>query len=443
MFNARMYNDLMNNQMNFMKNWMDAAQNMQQNWSPNAADTPTDTPNGNTTPDWTTYQQQFMKSWMDTMEKMQQNATEGPVKQSSEMFNQWWQGQMDFMKNWMEATQNMQQNYANMMQSNPFGGGQTHPVFALYQSWLNSVGSTFNEMVHHFQKGISKDTFTNFFSSTDAYMKLFEFWLPIYKSMTENKFDPEKFKDMFDPERYQELIKKTFSFISPENVKIFYDQATAMLETMTDVNEGSMKRLNDLMNQNAKLYSELAGGNPEAAMKMYKNIADAYQKAMDPMIRMTDLKQSDKFELIFTIMEEYATYVAKYGRFQQLLSESGYEAMQRVIDELGKKVAKGEKIKSYDAFFAHWVETNEKVFEKLMKGEKFSKLQAEMAEAGLKLKMDFEKLMEMAFEGYPIVFRSEVDELHKTIHDLKTQVRDLEKKLKTKTAPKASKTSKK
>ena len=40
-----------------------------------------------------------------------------------------------------------------------------------------------------------------------------------------------------------------------------------------------------------------------------------------------------------------------------------------------------------------------------------------------------EKQYEHLFENTPFIFRSEMDELYKTIHDLKKKVRDLEGRL--------------
>ena len=45
------------------------------------------------------------------------------------------------------------------------------------------------------------------------------------------------------------------------------------------------------------------------------------------------------------------------------------------------------------------------------------------------VKKEFEKQFEQVFENYPVVFRSEIEELYKTIHDLKKTVKDLQTKL--------------
>ena len=45
------------------------------------------------------------------------------------------------------------------------------------------------------------------------------------------------------------------------------------------------------------------------------------------------------------------------------------------------------------------------------------------------VKKQFEKQFENVFGNYPVVFRTEIEELYKTIYDLKKTVKDLQSKL--------------
>ena len=61
--------------------------------------------------------------------------------------------------------------------------------------------------------------------------------------------------------------------------------------------------------------------------------------------------------------------------------------------------------------------------------EEFSKVKGEALNLSMDVKKQFEKQFENMFENYPVVFRSEVEELYKTIYDLKKTVKDLQNKL--------------
>jgi polyhydroxyalkanoate synthesis regulator phasin len=51
-------------------------------------------------------------------------------------------------------------------------------------------------------------------------------------------------------------------------------------------------------------------------------------------------------------------------------------------------------------------------------------------DTSLATKRQFQKLIELQLEDYPIALRSEVDDAYKMIHDLKKRVRLLEQKTK-------------
>ncbi|MBK7669443.1 MAG: hypothetical protein IPJ32_20130 [Sphingobacteriaceae bacterium] len=56
-------------------------------------------------------------------------------------------------------------------------------------------------------------------------------------------------------------------------------------------------------------------------------------------------------------------------------------------------------------------------------------MKSETIGLGMDVKKQFEKQFENVFESYPVVFRSEIEELYKTIYDLKKTVKDLQTKL--------------
>jgi polyhydroxyalkanoate synthesis regulator phasin len=83
----------------------------------------------------------------------------------------------------------------------------------------------------------------------------------------------------------------------------------------------------------------------------------------------------------------------------------------------------------FNDFYNEWVKKNEELLTELFGSEEFSKLKGEILNISMDVKKHFEKQFENVFGVYPVVFRSEVDELYKTIHDLKKQVKNLETRL--------------
>jgi adenylosuccinate lyase len=79
------------------------------------------------------------------------------------------------------------------------------------------------------------------------------------------------------------------------------------------------------------------------------------------------------------------------------------------------------------AAYQEWMNLNDSVFTGLFDTDEFSKIQSELASAGMRLKKEFELQMEKVLENVPVITRSEMDELYKTVYELKKRIRTLEK----------------
>ena len=83
------------------------------------------------------------------------------------------------------------------------------------------------------------------------------------------------------------------------------------------------------------------------------------------------------------------------------------------------------KVPDAKEMYSEWVKTNEQLFTELFASEVFSKVKGETLNLSMEVKNHFEKQFESAFQNYPIVFKSEVEEMQKTIFELRKQVKEL------------------
>jgi len=72
---------------------------------------------------------------------------------------------------------------------------------------------------------------------------------------------------------------------------------------------------------------------------------------------------------------------------------------------------------------------NEKAYSVLFQTEAYAKMQGELLEASLEVRQHLFKLTELYLYDLPIALRSEMDDLYKTVFELKRKVRGLEKQL--------------
>ncbi len=352
------------------------------------------------------------------------------MEQGTGFFDVWLKSQQQLLESWTDATKNFQKTFMGMEDVKEKTEGPAKDVFSLYNSWIKTVGKSFDEIMKNYPLGIGKDTFSKLFTGADAYMKLYEVWSPILKAIEGRNIDPESLKELLDPSKYKEVIDKTFGFSSPETITEFYGQASKIVETWGSSAQNFIKPWIDAMQKNMNVIPDVMAGKPEASQNAFHNLYAAFEQTFGKAMKMPPVgKDREKTELMMKTLDLYSLYLSKNTEFQHQIYVTGQKAMEKVIESVSQKIKDGIEIKSYDEFFKMWTDINEDEYYELFKSEDFSKLQGMLLDSALDTRKHFQKLMELYLEEFPIALRSEMDDIYKTIYDLKKKVRNLEKKI--------------
>jgi polyhydroxyalkanoate synthesis regulator phasin len=159
---------------------------------------------------------------------------------------------------------------------------------------------------------------------------------------------------------------------------------------------------------------------------------NVFEKSFAPVLNMmAPGKDKQKIENTIKLMDHVALYAVKQAQFQQLFYKTSHKSTEMVTRHVTEKFnsATTTESQSFNEFYNEWLKLNEAEFTKLYSSEEFSKLKSDMISISSDVKSLFEHQFQEYFSVYPLVFRSEMEELHKTIYDLKKQVKALEAKL--------------
>jgi hypothetical protein len=136
--------------------------------------------------------------------------------------------------------------------------------------------------------------------------------------------------------------------------------------------------------------------------------------------------------LLLRTCDDLAVNMAKNVEYRHVIYVTGLRAMEKVIETIAEKIrSNGDGISGFNEFLDLWIDVNEKTYLEVFQTEQFSKLQGEVLESSLSLRKHFFKLMELYLYDFPIALRSEMDDLYKTIYDLRKKVKGLEKQMET------------
>jgi len=362
---------------------------------------------------------------------------QNPMSQWNNWMNQAssWNNNMNQANNWM----NQFNQWQNQMQNNnPFSvdtwtkGGETwNNMFNQYSEILNS---NFTEWQKNFQSGTVQDAYRNMVNVAEGFTRFSEMWAPMWKAIQDKSFNMDMYKNMANPAQYKDMMDKYFGFM-PENTRQY-------IQNMTDMMSNGTKQFGQMgangFNQMRGMMNNMPGFN---ASEIFGNMLNGYNamnstmnNAFAPLTKMMTQNQYTKAAAEWNdIANRIMVYNIKNSELQYMIYSQGSKVMDKVAENIAGKIEKGEEVKSMMALYQEWLNISDKTFVSLFEGEEYSKLMAEVSALQLTLRKDIEVQMEKMMTGIPVATRSEMDEMYKTIYDLKKQVRQLEKMLEIET----------
>lgn len=341
-------------------------------------------------------------------------------------FDSWLKTQEAFYEGFLENAKKTQQLFLG--QPTPAFTGGVDGLQNLYSSWtrtvLDSVAGKDKDTVQVVRENLSK-----ILGGSNAYLKLYDLWAPLLKAAQERVVNPDAYKEFVAPTQYKELIDKVFGF-DPEAIKLALDQAVRVLELSAGSTQQFSKPWADAAKTGLSAGTRFVEGHPESIITLFHSIFNAFDSTVGRAFHVPPVgKDREKIELILRGFDDLSVYAAKNTEYQHTMYTTGLLAIEKVVEKLAEKIKAGEEIKQFDEFFDVWIDVSEQAYFKLFQTEEFSRIQGELLDAGLKARTHFFKIMEMQLYDLPVVLRSEMDDLYKTVYELNKKVKKLEKQV--------------
>lgn len=344
---------------------------------------------------------------------------------TKQFFDGWIQAQGRIIESMTEMTRKYQESFWGHDAQG--GGAAAFSGFPnMFTSWTNAVLNALRDT----EPGDGSPTrrvLSKTLGGSKAYANLYEMWLPLFKAIQDKTLNPDSYRDLMDPKKYQEVLDRIFGF-DPNAVLESAVQASKFMEAFSGSAQQFMKPWVEASEKNLKTFPQLMEGRPEAYMQTYNTMFNAFDSTFGRIFHIPPVgKDREKVKLLLRSFDDLSVYLAKHTEYQYTIYVTGLAALEKVVMSITERYNKGEEIKTFDEFFDLWLDENEKTYFELFQSEEFSKMQGKMLEASVTMREHNFKLMELYLYDYPIAVRSEMDDLYKTIYELKKKVKDLEK----------------
>lgn len=416
-------------QTNVMNNWMDTTKKFQ-----------TAITNGNIADEG----QNIYKEWFEKQTSLlggMQAGTTNPFafnqNKPEEFFKNWYNQQLNSIKQMTDFNQSIYNSFANYGKpANDYMNNfatMNSSWTNIYNSWINTLNTTYDNFSKNMNSPFNKDMFKNMFESNQVYIKAQEAFQPMLKAIQSNDFSAETWKNIYNVENYKKVTEQLFgNFFNQANMKDVYDNLNKQIQDFF-VNQNNLSKeyfaqIQGMKNEFPNMFS----GNFEKVKELYSQVNNVFAKTFEPVLKLANpSKEKENVEAAIALMDKIAEYSIKQNELQYSLYSTTQKSLEAIAKQYAEKFkdAKPGEVPNAQEVYNEWIKVSEKFFAELLATDEFSKMKSETISLGMDVKKQFEKQFENVFESYPVVFRSEIEELYKTIYDLKKTVKDLQNKL--------------
>lgn len=384
--------------------------------------------------------QNFFKQWLENQMTWAKTTFNQP---NSAAFNS---DPKDWMANWQKLMGQNANPFASMFNGNPFFSMMPNNPFMNMNSMQNNMNENINswsqftkqylEMMNHsyndwvkqFSNLTAADTFKGMNNMTESLNKFFELWMPMFKSIQDKTFTAESFMNSLNPEKYKSFVDSFFKFMPEEGQKMMEQMNTQFVQYMKNMAESGFNGYSSMKNQMQQIPG--MNQNPYSnAWDMYHNWRNAINEAVSPLTKLTNENGPTKNIKIWNdINDLMVEFNIKNNELQYLVYQNGLKVMDKLSDKVANQLKEGKTIDSFVKLYQDWLVTGDEVFTELFNSDQYSKLMTEVSSLQMRLKKDIDDQMESMFlVNLPIATRTEMDEVYKSIYDLKKMYRNLEK----------------
>jgi polyhydroxyalkanoate synthase subunit PhaE len=344
-----------------------------------------------------------------------------------------WLGfQEQMFKNWQDLfKQGVEQWQKN------FGAGTV--AFAgpeFWKNWNETFFKQFNQVLGQGADGLGPEVFAKLMNAGAIYSTVMEFWQSAWNTMlsvSQGKPDAEAMKQIGEKwiEQYQEVMRGLWGPAPSEDRKQIIDAWGAMLKAQVDM---FFKLVGPIIGSLGELPEKLqaaAKGDQQGMLDLYGILRKDYEQTMGKLLKMPAMGYFKELqERIYHIIDSYIEFQAVLDEFYSMFYETGMASMQKIMGHLSEfKEQDWSNPEGMKKFYRMWLQMNEDSFHELFLSPQFINLLHDVLSHGLQFRKWTEELYDKVVEATPLPSKSDMDEVYKSVYELKKEVRRLRKEL--------------
>jgi class III poly(R)-hydroxyalkanoic acid synthase PhaE subunit len=185
-----------------------------------------------------------------------------------------------------------------------------------------------------------------------------------------------------------------------------------------------------MWNRAPGLVGRAAAGESMALFELSDAYQQAYQQTIGKLAASPNLGIAR--ESVSRLQEAFDAFVVWNTatlEYQAVISEIWDAAFKHFGEDLAEMAEKGEKIESVRDLVMLWTRGAEGIFLEAFRGERYTLAQGKLLNASMEFKIKQRRFLEDMLETFDLPTRSEIDEAHRRVYELRKEVKALKKQV--------------
>lgn len=186
----------------------------------------------------------------------------------------------------------------------------------------------------------------------------------------------------------------------------------------------------ELLRLSLEMSSRALVGYASAVSEATNLYWDVYEKTFGSILQSPSLGYTREFNnKLFKSFDAWVNLSKASVDYQLVLVEVWLKAFEEVMRELASSKEKGETVQDWQQFLPVWSRVFDRVFAERFRSGDTVELQGNFLNSAMIYRLHQQQLMEVFLKMNDLPTRSEVDEIHRSIYELRKEIKSLKKSL--------------
>lgn len=196
---------------------------------------------------------------------------------------------------------------------------------------------------------------------------------------------------------------------------------------LTSVNQMASGHLGEGLMGSSSGMSKLFNLEMDGLTRLF-NFEAAKDTAFDKMSQIPSVGFSrEQNTKLLRAFDAFVDLRKAHTKYRTSLSTAMADAIKRTMEKLADIAKQGKSINSVRELNKLWLDVADQVFTEMLASDEHIQLQNEVSGAGLKYRIEMQKVTEMFLKNFNLPTRSELDDTYRTLYQLRKEVKTLKK----------------